>query len=379
MIKNIYHNGIVERPIKDKDPQLVYFSNDDLGGYIKNNAGDFFLWDRVNSNTAMHNLIKRYPTSRKKYLSILRKAIKNNKNIKFTTLSAADGSIPGFEQNSPVQLKLIGPITEKVKNNTKSRNCLLKLGNEGVTKNGHSLVLQLLIGELKVMLGGDLNTEAEDYLLKHYTQTNRHSSKLEKRVAKLKAKGNKATFSEIEELAEIEAELKLIVMKGRRYFQADITKACHHGSHHFSETFLKAINAIVTVVSSGDKESYAHPRPDALGAFGKYSRGTRPLIFCTELARNTKEFNHIYDYFIQLQEFEEKINEATSKQEKKKIRKEMQKKKDRNVVVYGMITLRTNGEKVVLAQKLEVEGGKGNKWDIHELYFNQNLGEFQSI
>ena len=34
----------------------------------------------------------------------------------------------------------------------------------------------------------------------------------------------------------------------------------------------------------------------------------------------------------------------------------MQEKKDRNVAVYGLITLRTDGEKVILAQKLEVPG-----------------------
>ena len=55
----------------------------------------------------------------------------------------------------------------------------------------------------------------------------------------------------------------------------------------------------------------------------------------------------------------------------------MQKKKDRNVAVYGMITLRTNGEKVVLAQKLEIPGGEDNKWDIHELRYNQDLREFE--
>jgi hypothetical protein len=68
---------------------------------------------------------------------------------------------------------------------------------------------------------------------------------------------------------------------------------------------------------------------------------------------------------------------ATSNKEKKKLEKEIQERKDRNVAVYGMITLRTDGEKVVLAQKLEIPGGKDNKWDIHELYFNKDRGEFE--
>jgi hypothetical protein len=246
-----------------------------------------------------------------------------------------------------------------------------------VTKNGHSVILQLRIGKLKVMLGGDLNTESEDYLLRHYAQTNSEASHLESRLYEIKAKGSTATPAEKQELAEAETELQAIITKGRRHFQADVSKACHHGSHHFSETFLQVLNSIVTVISSGDEESYAHPRPDALGSFGKYGRGVRPLIFSTELARSTKEFSHIYHYFAQLKDYEAKISAATNDTEKNRLEKEMQEKKDRNVSVYGMITLRTDGERVVLAQKLEVPGGQGKKWDIHEMHFNQNLGEFE--
>ena len=133
----------------------------------------------------------------------------------------------------------------------------------------------------------------------------------------------------------------------------------------------------MTVISSGDAESYAHPRPDALGSFGKYGRGVRPLVFSTELARNTKEFSHVYDYYAQLKAYEKKIKAATSGREKRRLEKEMQEQKDRNVAVYGMITLRTNGDKVVVAQKLEVPGGEDKKWDIHELCFNNDTGEFE--
>lgn len=377
-VQNIYHNGIVERPIsdEDKDPDLKYFSGDDLGGYTRDDKGDYFLWDVVTSSTAMHQLIKKHRTTRKQYLKVLRKAVENNSRVKFTTLSADDEYISGFAEDAALKFKLLGPLTEKVKYGSKSRECLLKLGNEGVTKNGHSVILQLQIGKLKVMLGGDLNTESEDYLLKYYAETDLEASSLERQIHKIMAKGVVATADEKQQCAEAEAELHRIIIKGRRHLQADITKACHHGSHHFSESFLQVLNSIVTVISSGDEESYAHPRPDALGSFGKYGRGVRPLIFSTELARSTKEFSHIYDYYEQLKAYEKAIEAATSVSEKKKIEKEMQEKKDRNVAVYGMITLRTNGEKVVLAQKLEVAGGNDKKWDIHELHYNENVGEF---
>lgn len=329
IVKNVYHNGIVERPIRadEKDPNLRYFSKDDLGGYSKNQYGDYFLWDMVTSDTNMQQLIKKHKTTRKQYLQTLRKAVENNKDVKFTTLSADREYIPGFGDGGNVEIKVLGPLTEKVTRDNNCKRCLTKLGNEGVTKNGHSVLLQLRIGKLKVMLGGDLNTEAENYLLRHYAQTNFDTSELEKRLYQLKAKGNTASSEEKQDLAETEIELQAIITKARRHFQADITKACHHGSHHFSETFLQALNSLVTVISSGDEESYAHPRPDALGSFGKYGRGVRPLIFSTELARNTKEFSHIYDYFSKLKDYEKKIEAATSDKDKKKIEMEMQKKR----------------------------------------------------
>ncbi len=380
-VKNVYHNGAVERPISvaDKDPDLRYFSKDDLGGYIEKQHGDYFLWDMVTSDTTMQQLIKKHKTTRKQYLQTLRKAVENNKDVKFTTLNADRDYIPGFSDGEKVEIKVLGPLTEKITRGNKYKRCLVKLGNEGVTKNGHSVILQLRIGKLKVMLGGDLNTEAENYLLRHYAQTSFDTSELENRLYQIKAKGHTASSEEKQELAETEIELQAIITKARRHFQADITKACHHGSHHFSETFLQALNSLVTVISSGDEESYAHPRPDALGSFGKYGRGVRPLIFSTELARNTKEFSHIYDYFSRLKDYEAKIEAATSDKEKKKIETKMQEEKDSNVAVYGMITLRTDGEKVILAQKLEIPSGDDNKWDIHELHFNDNIDEFEYL
>jgi hypothetical protein len=42
-------------------------------------------------------------------------------------------------------------------------------------------------------------------------------------------------------------------------------------------------------------------------------------------------------------------------------------KLERSIAVYGMINLRTDGQKAVLAQKLEQPRSKADKWDIHRL------------
>ena len=115
------------------------------------------------------------------------------------------------------------------------------------------------------------------------------------------------------------------------------------------------LNPIATIISSGDEEPHCHPRPDTLGTIGKYSRGKRSLIFSTELARSGKEFLELKDMDISAQ-----------------------KKKERVVTVYGMINVRTDGEKVVIAQKLE-SAAKGRNWDIHRMEWKEELGQFEYI
>jgi len=370
----IYHNSIVERPISDadKNPNLRYYSKDDLGGYATQ-GNKKYVWETVHNSTEMHKLITKHESTRKLYLSTLREARDNNHAIKYTSLNMDSGYITGFEEDKDLRFKVLGPITDNIHFEGINKKGLVRLGSQDITKNGHSVVLQLQTGKLKVMLGGDLNTQSQDHLLKAYAGTDKDISTLEKRMFELQAKGHNLGPNEGQELAELKSEINAIIAKARRNLQVDVTKACHHGSHHFSETFLQSLNPIATVISSGDGEAYSHPRPDALGAFGKFGRGVRPLIFSTELARSTNEFCDVFSYFERLKEFERRIESADSESQKRKIQKEMQEAKDRNVVVYGMITLRTDGEKVILAQKIEAPRKKSEKWDIHELIYNDNL------
>lgn len=368
-VKNVYHNGIVERTIKEKDKGLKYFSGDDIGGYVKDGR-NYYLVDIVKTKTAMLDLLRQNRGTRKLYLKTLQEAVNNNPDVNFQALCKRDGYFGNYNKNAKLAIAILGPIKTPVKYKNKMQDTLIKLGSEGVTKNGHSVIFQLKIGNLKIMLGGDLNTESQDFLLQQYCGLDKSVMDMEARLHKLHGKGQKLTVEEAQELAEIETELEAIVIKARKYFQVDITKACHHGSHHFSETFLKVLNAIVSVVSSGDNESYAHPRPDALGAYGKYGRGFRPLIFSTELARSVTGFEHLFEYKELLNRYKQKIQNATSEDYKELWKKSMELQIDKSVVIYGMITLRTDGDKVILAQKLEKPSGEHKKWDIHELAYN---------
>ena len=56
---------------------------------------------------------------------------------------------------------------------------------------------------------------------------------------------------------------------------------------------------------------------------------------------------------------------------------EMEERQDRNVAVYGMITLRALNDQVIMAQKLEVPRQNGTKWDIYKLDYNTQKEMFE--
>ncbi|MCU0288648.1 MAG: hypothetical protein MUF15_19925, partial [Acidobacteria bacterium] len=201
-----------------------------------------------------------------------------------------------------------------------------------------------------IFMGGDLNIPSEELLISYHTDINYKPSNLE------------------QYLNQVEA--------ARNVFQVDIAKSCHHGSSDFSLSFLSALNPIATVISSGDDEPYFHPRSDVLGSIGRYSRGIRPLIFSTELARSAEEII-THPNYLRL-EFQKIITELVNitgntpeEQAKKaallKKHAELAAKINRSIAVYGAINLRTDGYKVVMAQKIERPSSNSNKWDIYRL------------
>ena len=163
-----------------------------------------------------------------------------------------------------------------------------------------------------------------------------------------------------------------LIDAARRTFQVDVAKSCHHGSADFSPLFLRATNPVATVISSGDDEPYSHPRADALGTIGRFSRSDRPMIFSTELARSVKEtIKHPHVLREKAKELARKIDEAATPAAKERAQarydKFITKTIDRSVAVFGTIHLRSDGERVLIAQKLERPRSKSKKWDLYRL------------
>lgn len=382
--ETVCHNGIIERSIKDGSSSSWMY---DFGRKVPPlpYKRKYHLWDTVLDHSETVDLIDSQRKSAKYYMKTLVAAYEQNPNVNFQFLSRSSNYLDHFDQDNPLSMEILGPLTEEIEFEGEKRQCIVKLGNESKTKNGHSIVFQLRYGKVKMILGGDLNAESQDYLAQHYSGESTKLSTLEKDIKKIKGELTSCTNLTlsvrqglVQDLDEKNKLLELIISKTKRKFGTDIAKACHHGSSDVLDSFLRAINPIATVISSGDNESHSHPRPDALGAYGKSSRGDRPLIFSTELARSTTEFSYPIKFYSVLKKLEERMNEMTNAKDKEIYRLRMEKLRDSNVARYGMITVRTDGEQVIVAQKLEKARSSGSKWDIYELKWNEQMQAFET-
>jgi beta-lactamase superfamily II metal-dependent hydrolase len=274
-------------------------------------------------------------------------------------LGLSAGMAPLYQANN-LSIDILGPYTQRIEGS----NALPVFdNNKGKTKNGNSVVLSIRMeNKFRLLLGGDLNQAAENYLMTNYSGVD--IVKTREKIADTKISGAEREI--------YNTLLETAITQTRKKFESDVAKACHHGSPDFTIEFMKAVNAIATVISSGDNESYCHPRPDTLGAIGKYSRGDRPMIFCTELARSGRELFKLTGLQGSVSPpVTENSNENGSPITEVPLDKQLEKA----VTVYGMISLRTDGQKVIIAQKLEKKAAS-HGYDIHMLEWKPGNGGF---
>ncbi|UCG69206.1 MAG: MBL fold metallo-hydrolase [Thermoplasmata archaeon] len=193
-----------------------------------------------------------------------------NKKFKYLT---------GFTSKNKLQIEVIGPVVKGKGKNLKYN----WFEDYSHTVNGNSVVVVVRYKDIELLLGGDLNIPSENHLIESY--------------------------------------------KPKNPFRVDVAKACHHGASEFTIEFMKKVSPYATVISSGDNESYAHPRADSLGCAGRYSRGNRPKVFSTELARSYKSPDEIH---------------------------------------YGLINMRSDGNNALLAQMFEAKRVK-DMWDSYKI------------
>lgn len=259
-------------------------------------------------------------------------------------LSDVTGLLPGFEggdepipgvKHGDVAIHVLGPIEFEVSGKPALRN----LGGSSQNTNGNSSMLRLDYGRTRIMLTGDLNKKSQQVLLEAY--------------------------------------------EGQRLeLQCDVAKACHHGSEDVSYEFLQALNPAVTVISSGDNEGHDHPRPAIVAASATTGHLEiedddliTPLIYSTEIARSVS-FGHPSE--LSVTSGGNTIELAGAALRNAKLTYKETKAGDRNPrtrsktiaaskivagLTYGLVNVRTNGEKILCATMNE----KGDGWKIKSI------------
>ncbi len=369
--KTIWHNGIVEQfGVSSSGKQSS--TKNTLLGKTRTIKGQKYLTGLIETDKELRDLlknekrwIKQTTGNPKRYPDLLNDAVKAKDKTKrrfpsIRMLSTKHGEthpggafLPGFgpDNADDCSIQVLGPVIEKIDADNALRTFSKKPKEKtaemdtGKTKNGQSILLKLSYKNVSLLFGGDLNSSAEMFLLGHYTGLPVYDP--------------------------TQVRTDEIVEAAKPTFKVDIAKSCHHGSADFTDHFLETINAAATVISSGDNESHAHPRSDTIGALGHHGRGSRSLIFSTELSRSANEFIDREDSpWFQGAQLKAKAEAQTDAVKKEALLKQAEEKlklsKKRNVTVYGAINLRSDGDKVVLAYMLE-KSSKNRRWDVYTL------------
>lgn len=277
-IGTIFHNGIAR--FDDDDDKRPAEYNQDLGK-TEGKRSKKYLLTSFDSLADLETLKAKggfTPTFNAFYMAV-KNAAAENRLDHLKRAGFNDDSIMLNAHNKICEIEFLGPVFESDAANPVKYKWF---SDSSHTRNGHSIILKIKYENVSVLLNGDLNTKSQKYLLKHY--------------------------------------------KGANPFLSDVSKGCHHGSSDFHIGFLEKVLPYATVISSGDNESHAHPRADAIGAAGKYSRGDLPKVYSTELARSVKGGGDI---------------------------------------LYGMINLRSLGDQIYMAQMKEAK--KPDIWDSYSI------------
>lgn len=255
--------------------------------------------------------------------------------------------LPGFGEDhaqSRVAIRVLGPIEQAVG----GKPGLTRFESDSVTTNGHSMTLRLDYGDIRLMLTGDLNTASQNELMRHYGDS-------------------------------FDAE-----------FRCEVAKACHHGSADVSVRFLRGMQPLATVISSGDGESHDHPRPQIVSASALSGRVLlsddgqellAPLVYATEIARSARleKVKRLSAYARPItpipsadRDADEEFAGAALERFRLRLGGEREKPShnprldEAQVVtglVYGLVNVRTDGKKLLFAIREE----SGNDWGVETI------------
>ena len=313
-----------------------------LGRSIPTDEGDMFV-DLIDDRASVLNGLKANanPKLQGEWAKFLRCVTKAKNRAGQPTpmqrLGHAAEYLPGYEAGqSDVAVRVLAPVEFDVG----GRTAIHKFpGSESKSTNGNSLLLRLDYGRSRMLLTGDLNLYSMQSLLKDWA-------------------GQRAEFA------------------------CDVAKGCHHGSDDISYAFLAAMRPAVTVISSGDAEGHDHPRPDVVAAsatsgYLEIDRQTdkivTPLVYSTELARSAKlgkpskltlpDGATVSSADLAKSELEMKVTMSGDRNPRTVRRKLTDRSRALAGIVYGLVNVRTDGDKILCATMNEAR----HDWQVKTL------------
>lgn len=326
IVHNFYHAGV------------SWWKTDKISRFLGRQENGA-LHDLLGSKTSVTKSLKTSSPLRLQgeWAKFMKAVLTTGANIQRLSHNPAKGInyLPGFEADKDVVIRVLGPIETTIG----GKPTLRDLGGDSQNTNGNSVLLRVDYGKARVLLTGDLNAKSQQFILQSFD-------------------GQK------QELA------------------ADVAKACHHGSDDCSIEFLQYVQAAATIISSGDDETHAHPRPGIVAASGitgfrkvNNDKLITPLVFSTEISRSYKLGD---PYKIRSQKYptaggpvDVEISKENDvwvdyRQVSSGALKPANKAKtlDRLMVidgiVYGLVNVRTDGKKILCATLNEGT----NKWEV---------------
>jgi hypothetical protein len=265
--------------------------------------------------------------------------LKGNGVKELQRVHAGMGDLPGFDGGLNTSVKVLGPIEESWQGKPAVRfidgTSKTAMSKPSKTRNGISVVLRIDYGDARLLMTGDLNFRSQALLLSHIPAPE---------------------------------------------FKCHVAKACHHGSEDVSSTFLRAMQPMATLFSSGDNETHAHPRAKVLGMAGAFTdevssgknkflgleekKYVAPLIYSTELSRSVVLYEPTT-----LMKGDKRVTGAVLNSEGAGGRKGPSKSVNdwllADGMTYGLINVRTDGNKVVIGVLKE---GEGEGFQVESFY-----------
>lgn len=285
-VERVFHNGLAKRPSKKgnkdrKDEEMFGATAEKQGALYCNELADDI---RAVSDAELNEPFRAW----KQALSAAKKA--NGSKPPMSRLAA--GAALNLFDSEGVALEVLGPIVETVAGKPALQMLHASPGASSYsashTINGHSVVIRLSYGNVRILFAADLNEESEEML--------------------------RAAHADL---------------------QAEVLKVPHHGSADFSQALFEAVAPVVSIVSSGDESAakdYIHPRAILVGALGHASRSATPLILVTEMVA----------FFANLSDADkQKAKAAGIEQWFRLVRKQQ----------FGIVHLRTDGKRLLIVTR----------------------------